>query len=195
MADRGVTLRSYRGAFELERRIHRIDRFRIPVPYGVPLVALAYGVATASVVLVAGAVPVFGGLLAAIPWPIRLFFLPALGAHLLCRAGSDGRPAHEVLLARLMFLLSPKHLVGLGPDRRAAVRAVGELAIVPDETSAAYWPGTVVGPARVLLRQPARLTASGRRVEVRQLEDRPMLGGRVVVLPAGRRLVFGCGRC
>ena len=58
MADDRITLRSYRLAFELERRLQRIDRFRIPVPYGIPLIALAYGAAAALVVVVASGMPI-----------------------------------------------------------------------------------------------------------------------------------------
>ena len=55
-----ITLRSYRLAFEVERRLHRIDRFRVPVPYGIPLRGIAYGVVALMAVLWCRAVPVLG---------------------------------------------------------------------------------------------------------------------------------------
>lgn len=61
MADDKITLRSYRLAFELERRLHRIDRFRIPVPYGVPLAGLGYAAIIAIGLLVLSGVPVACG--------------------------------------------------------------------------------------------------------------------------------------
>ena len=55
-----LTIRSYRLAFALERRIHKIDRYRLPVPYGVPLRGLAYAVVVLAVVLALTALPVSG---------------------------------------------------------------------------------------------------------------------------------------
>ena len=37
-----IQLRSFRVCFQLERRLHRIDRFRLPFPYGLPLRGLGY---------------------------------------------------------------------------------------------------------------------------------------------------------
>jgi hypothetical protein len=51
MDDGRIRLRSYRLAFALERRIHRIDTFRIPLPYGLPLAALGWAAGAAVLVL------------------------------------------------------------------------------------------------------------------------------------------------
>jgi len=38
MADQQtLQIRSFRVVFDLERRLHKIDRWRIPLPYGVPV--------------------------------------------------------------------------------------------------------------------------------------------------------------
>src|SRR3954451_20587514 len=95
-----LTLRWYRLAFQLERRLHRIDRFRIPVPYGIPLAGLGYGAAAAVTVLAASSLPLVGASLSLLPWPLRLPLLPAAAAHALCRTWADGRPAYEALVAR-----------------------------------------------------------------------------------------------
>jgi hypothetical protein len=190
MDDGKLTLRSYRLAFQLERRLHRVDRFRIPVPYGIPLTALAYAAATFMLVLALGPVPVAGPLLAALPLPIRWVLLPGLGAHLLCRTRSDGRPAHEALAAWLVFRLGPRHLVALGHVQRVQHYELDLIAVATDERTASYPPGQVPGPATVLLRQPARLTVSRGDARLRQLEDRPMSRPRQLDLAAGQRLVI-----
>src|SRR4051794_40781458 len=94
-----ITLRSYRLAFELERRLHRIDRFRIPVPYGIPLVGLAYATALAAVVIILSGTPVIGAMIGLLPWPLRLIVLPGLATRALCHTRADGRPAHEAIAA------------------------------------------------------------------------------------------------
>ena len=52
--DQTVTIRSYRLAFALERRIFRIERYRLPLPYGLPLRGLAYAALALALVLLAG---------------------------------------------------------------------------------------------------------------------------------------------
>src|SRR6266496_1474813 len=104
-----LTLRSYRLAFDLERRIHRIDRFRIPVPYGIPLAGLGYALAVATLVAVADGVPIMGAVVGLLPLPLRFIALPVVSAHVLCRTRSDGRPAHEALIARLVRRARASH--------------------------------------------------------------------------------------
>src|SRR4051794_3780738 len=189
MDDRRLTLRSYRLAFELERRIHRIDRFRIPLPYGLPLVALGYGAGALAVVLLAQSLPVAGGVLSLVPLPFRLILIPAGAAHLLCRTGADGRPAHEALAARAAFALGPRHLVGLERAPRCSPPDGAEVVVVADESGSEYRAGVVHGPVRMLLRQPARLTARPGRAELTPLGDRPMFRPREVHLAEGEQLV------
>jgi hypothetical protein len=188
MAETRVTLRSFRLAFELERRIHRIDRFRIPVPYGLPLAGLGYGTAVALIVLFASHLPALGAVLALLPWPVRLLLLPGVVAHLLCRPAGDGRPVHEALVARATRAVQPRALVGLRAVPRARPHELGTLTIVADERAPWYRRGHVTGPAVVMLRQPARLVVGSRTAVVRQLTDRPMMEPREVVLHAGERL-------
>src|SRR4051812_11298342 len=183
-----ITLRSYRLAFQLERRLHRIDRFRIPVPYGVPLVGLAYGAAAAVGVVVLSGLPVAGELADRLPWPMRLILVPALVAHLLCRTRDDGRPTHDALVARLLFLVRARHYVGLEPVRHTRLQHLADVTFASDERCPFYRKGRVLGPAHVLLRQPARAAVRGQTVELQQLEDRPMLTARQLVLGDGQEL-------
>jgi hypothetical protein len=194
MSDNKVTLRSYRLAFELERRLHRIDRFRIPVPYGIPLVALAYAAAVAIGLVVIGSLPLVGALLGVLPWPVRLILLPGVITRALCHRRADGRPAHEAIVACMMFLLRPRRLVGL---ERAPTRDVdlGVVAVAPDERSAGYRAGVVRGTGAVLLRCPARLELQGRVLRLDEIEDPPLSEPQEFALSSGMRLeVSRCGR-
>src|SRR3954452_14245705 len=138
MADDRITLRSYRLAFELERRLQRVDRFRIPVPYGIPLVALGYAAAAVIVGMVSSVLPVTGLAIGLLPWPMRVIMLPSLAAHLLCRMRSDGRRAHEAAAARLLFLVRPHRLVGLQRSRSAGRQRLDDVVIAPDGAGPGY---------------------------------------------------------
>src|SRR5947208_421942 len=112
MDDERLSIRSYRLCFALERRIHRIDRWRIPVPYGVPLRGIAYAaVAFAGVVVLSG-LPVACELLGALHPALRLVILPAGVAYLACRLRVDGRPAHAAALAWVRYAIEPSWVVG-----------------------------------------------------------------------------------
>lgn len=189
-----VTLRSYRAAFEMERRLHRIDRFRIPVPYGIPLVAVGYAAAVMLALVIAARLPVTGLLLGALPWPVRLILLPGLATRALCRRGADGRLGHEVALAYMSFKFGAKQLVGL--ERAPVVDAeLGEVAVVADERSSRYLAGVVRGPCTALLRCPARLELRGRVVALEPVEGAALREPQEVQLPAGTRLeVAACAR-
>jgi TcpE family len=187
MSDNKLILRSYRLAFEVERRIHRVDRFRIPVPYGIPLVALGYWAVVMMVFLVAGALPVLGALLAALPWPLRLILLPGLVTRALSHKRADGRPAHEAIIAYLAFLLSTKHLVGLAATQRED-GDLEALAVAGDEHGGRWPRGVVRGPCTVLLRRPARVEVRARVVSVVPLAGDELREPQEVALPAGSRM-------
>jgi hypothetical protein len=196
MSDNTLTLRSYRLAFEVERRLHRIDRFRIPVPYGIPLVALGYWAVVMVAFLLAGTLPVTGSVLAALPWPVRLILLPGLVTRALCHQRADGRPAHEAIAAYVAFLAAPKHLVGLAPVAWDDPVLLGQVAVAPDEHAELCPRGVVRGPCVVVLRRPARLEVRGRGATLTPLEGGDALvRPQEVELPAGARMeVVPCER-
>lgn len=193
MADDKITLRSYRLAFELERRLHRIDRFRIPVPYGVPLAGLAYAVIIAIGLLVASRLPLVGALVDALPWPLRLVVLPGLATRALCHRRADGRPAHEAIVAAVAFALSAKRLVGLEP-RPPQHLGVDAIPIAGDERSPNFVAGSVIGPAVVLLRRPAAIEMRGSHVRLCPLGDGNLSRPRELHLERGARLTVECAR-
>jgi hypothetical protein len=194
MSDNKVTLRSYRLAFELERRLHRIDRFRIPVPYGIPLVALAYAAAVAVALVIAGSLPLAGAVLGVLPWPVRLILLPGVITRALCHRRADGRPAHEASIAYMMFLLGPRRLVGLERAPSGNID-LGVVAVASDERSGGYRAGVVRGPGSVLLRCPARLELRGRVLRLAGADDTLLSEPQEVALSSGMRLeIAPCGR-
>lgn len=189
MEDGQFQVRSFRVVFELERRIHRIDRWRIPVPHGIPLHGLAYAACALLLVVLLSGVPLVGDSLALLAPPLRLVILPVGVAYVLTRWRMDGRLAHATALAWLRQATDPSRLSGF---RSAAalgrVVSLGELALVPDERCARYRRAAVVGPARLVLRYPARARTRARGLHVRQASRDPMLRGRALELGAGQRL-------
>jgi hypothetical protein len=188
MDDGRVRLRSYRLAFELERRIHRIDTFRIPLPYGLPLTALGWSAAALMAIVMLSGLPVIGQLLGLAPWPLRMVFLPGLAAHLLCRVTGDSRPVHETLIARAAYASRSHHRIGLQPVRSARTH-LGVVPWVPDERADSYRPGVVRGPVSVALRQPGRVELATTTARLTPLEDRPLTTPQQLCLREGQRLV------
>jgi hypothetical protein len=183
-----LRIRSYRLCFELERRIHKVDRWRIPVPYGVPLRGIAYGLAALVAVLWLQRLPAAGELLRLLHPALRLVVLPVALAYLLCRVRVDGRTAHGAGLAWLRFRLGPRRLSSLRAAPRGGTVRLDGIAMAADETADRYRPGLIEGPCELTLRYPARATARRRTLELRQAGDRPLWRGKRLRLAAGQRL-------
>ena len=97
--DAKLEIRSFRVVFQLERRLHRIQHWKLPLPYGLPLRGLAYGALVLLAIVALGRVPVLGELVRLMPPPVRFLLAPVGAGFLLARARVDGRPAHRFLLA------------------------------------------------------------------------------------------------
>jgi hypothetical protein len=188
-----LTIHSFRVVFRLERRIHKIDRWRIPVPYGIPLRGLAYWAVALVATIVLGRIPVGRELTGILPTPIRLVIVPVALAHVLTRVEIDGRPAHAALAARARLELSPSRIAALRavPAPGATVR-LGDVTFVPDERSPRFRGAVIEGPATVLLRYPPFGWVRGNRrptLHVSQLPGPPLFIGKQVRLGAGQRMV------
>jgi hypothetical protein len=206
---RGVPVRSYRDVVDVvERRIFRIDRWRLPTPHGVSVRALAYAGACLAGVAVASGLPGVGRLLALLPGSVRYLALPALGGWALSTLSIDGRPPHHALLAAVRHRLGARTIAGL-----RGVPAVGSefapltaIQIAPAGDEGRYRAGRIRGPATITLRYPAELTvergglriagdrgsglAGARRIRVRALPGRPLVAGREVGVPESGEVVF-----
>jgi hypothetical protein len=106
-----LEIRSYRAVFDLERRIYRVDRLRLN-PGGVPVRGVVYCLAILAVLALAGALPLLGTVVRALPWFLRDLLLPAGGAALLTVIRVEGRPFHLAAGALLRHLCGPHQLAG-----------------------------------------------------------------------------------
>ena len=191
MAQDAITVRSFRVCFDLERRIHRIDRWRLPVPYGLPVRSIGYWACALFGVLLLSRVPVVGDVLGALPAPLRLVILPAGAAYLLTQLRVDGRPAHSAGLSLLRHRLSARELVAFRPAPNTREVRLADVRIARDEGAARYQRAVIVGPATVTLRYPARARRRGRGLRVEQTGMRPLWRGKRVALRPGQRLELG----
>jgi hypothetical protein len=187
--DQRLEVRSFRAVFDLERRIHQIDRWRIPLPYGLPLRSLGYALAALVVVLVTASLPFVGNIVAALPAPVRLVLLPAGAAYLLTRVSVDGRSAHVAGMRWVRSALRGRRFAGFRPCPATRVVRLDDLTLVHDESSGELRRGHLDGPAEVVLRYPLRIRPRGSTVYVAQTARVPSFNGRRVLLKSGQRLV------
>jgi hypothetical protein len=190
--DRGsVTIRSYRVCFKLERRIHKIDRWRLPVPFGVPLRGVGYAAAVLGVVLILGRLPGIGEAAGAIHPAIRFLVIPVTCAYLLCMWEIDGRPAHAGLIGWARYFGGPRRLAAFRPvPRPEPVVRMGEIAFAPDESGPRLRRGAVRGPSTAVLRYPYRGRPAGRTLYVVHQPGPAQWRGKQVALREGERIVF-----
>jgi hypothetical protein len=188
----GLTIRSFRLVFELERRIHKVDRWQIPVPYGIPLRGLAYWAVVLVTTIVLGRIPLMGELIGTLPTPLRFVILPVGVAYVVTRVQMDGRAAHTTLAAWARLALSPSRVAAFSrvPCVGAVVR-LGDATFVPDERSTRFRGAVIEGPATVLLRYPAYgwIRRRGRTLHMRQVPGPALFVGKQVRLCAGQRMV------
>ena len=188
--DEAILIRSFRVVFELERRIHRVDRFRVPLPYGLPLRSIGYAAVALLLVLVLRQLPGVGSLVDALPAPARFVLVPIALAYALTQLRIDGRPAHAAGMALLRFALAPRRVAGCRARRTELTCRLGDVALAPDESAARYRRSRIEGPATVLLRYPAHARRRGRTLELRSAGERPMWSGKRIALRGGQELRF-----
>lgn len=203
---RRADVRSYRAVIDsVERRIFRVDRWRIPKPDGLSVRAIVYAIASFVALLAAGRLPLVGQILGLLPPSVRFVALPVLGGWGLSAWSPDGRAPHHALLSALRFVPAPKHLAGLRPcpPLGAELAAVAEVCVAAGIDGPRYRPGRIAGPASVTLRYPARIEPRGapRRLRsdpaaaaghARRLVVAPV-GGAVRALPRGQTITVAAG--
>lgn len=183
-----VAVRSYRGVVdEVERRIFRLDRWRLPTPHGVPVRGVGYALGCLLVLLLASGLPLVGPLLGLLPDSLRLLALPALGGWAMASLRIDGRPPHRMLFAAARYLASPRTLSGLRrcPPAGAELAPVEALEIAAVGDGPTLRAGRVRGPARLTLRYPARARAEGGRGSDRDAGARLAAARRLTLSAAG----------
>jgi len=189
----GITVRSFRVVFDLERRIHKVDRWRLPVPYGVPVRGIAYFALCLAAIVAFGALPILGGGVGLLSAPLRFVIVPVGAACAVAWVRIDGRPGHAAIGSWARFKLAPQRLAAFRPVPAVGqVERIGDLTFVPDERFARYRAAVIEGPSVVLLRYPPRGWVAGREkatLHVRQLPGPPLFAGKQVRLKPGQRMV------
>lgn len=209
MEAKGVSVRSYRDVVDVvERRIFRIDRWRLPTPHGVSIRAVAYAGVCFVVVLAAGSLPGAGELLALLPASLRYLALPALGGWAFASLSVDGRPPHHALLGVVRWRARSRTLAGLRPTPAVGTttRSLATVQVAPSGDEPRYRAGRVRGPATITLRYPAELAvergghrvagdlgsaiAGAKRIRVRGLAGRPLARASQLRVAEGAEVVF-----
>jgi hypothetical protein len=193
-----MEIRSYRAVFDLERRIYRIDRLRLN-PGGIPVRGLIYCLAILAGLALAGALPLLGTAVRALPWYLRDLLLPAGGAALLTMIRVEGRPFHLAAAALVRHALGPRQLAGLRPSASPAVWRPEELLMLPDGSDPRLRGLRYTGPGAVLVRVAHERSTRGSGI-LGRLARRPHVGlreparerrpaaGQVIALARGARL-------
>src|SRR3954470_23304977 len=180
MEDSGmVVIRSFRLVFDRGyRRLFKIDRYRLPFAYGLPILGILYAVLVALALVVADKLPITAPALAALPPPIHWVAIPVGLSMVMLHWRPDGLKPHAALWAWVDAALTVRELSCWQPaERDADALDLGEIACAPDGREPRYRPGIVRGPARVVLRYPSRGWQRGRRLHVEQTSDEPLFVG------------------
>lgn len=187
---RTVTIRSFRNCFKLERRIHKIDRWQIPLPFGIPVRSIGYALGALLALLVLAALPGIGVAVRAMGIEVRVVVLPLAIAWLMTNWQIDGRPAHATLRSLVKMRARPARIAAWRPAPAPGVVTLGDITAASDERRAQWRPAVIEGPALVLVRYP--FTARRRRsaLELTAQPGPPQWRGKEIRIAAGRKVVI-----
>lgn len=184
-----VRIRSFRIVFALERRLFKIDRFRLPFAYGLPLRSLAYAAAAVVVAAAAGKVPVVGAAVGAIPPPLRFVIAPVLVAAALTRLRVDGLPAHKAARLWLTHTITSPATVGFKPVRTPGVDAISEpLVFVPDERAPSLRAAELRDVRELAVHVPALAAIDGQTLRLTRAPGPALRAPKRVRVAAGGRV-------
>lgn len=191
-----MDVRSYRGVFELERRVYRIDTVRLN-PGGVPIRGIAYAATLIVVALLADRLAPVRLVLGPLPWPVRYLGLPILVAALATIARIEGRPFHLAAWALAAHRVGPRHMARLGRVPAPGMRwRPGPVVLIPDGSDGRLRRLRYRGPGAVLVccaHERAdwphpRWWGAGRRADITVHPDG---AGRPLARPAALELAAG----
>ena len=186
----GLEIRSFGVVFRLERRLHRIDRWRLPLPHGLPVSGLLYGLGALVALVAAAPLPLVGAALGLLPAPVRWVLLPGAVGLALARLRWDGRPAHHALAAWGRFRLGPRYLSAFRPVRApgTVLRVLEPITLVTDGPGPRLRRARVGGPGAVVLTYPARAEVRGSSLHLTAAGSEPLRRPRRIRLSAGQEL-------
>jgi hypothetical protein len=185
--DDQVFLRSYRRVFRIERRLYRIEDWRLPLPGGVPLRALAYFCVAELCILILAQLPGTGHLLSLLPVEWRYGIVPIGCAMAGWWASPDGRPAHRFAATWLRAQLRRRRRRTGRPVRPEGERLelASDLAVRSSAPGRRLVRARVRGPARLVLSEPlalrSRRSLRGRRLELRPPSAQGEIVGRLAL--------------
>jgi hypothetical protein len=182
-----IPIRSYSVCFQLERRIHKIDRWRVPLSYGVPLAAVGWAAGVLLATLVLARLPILGAVLGALHPALRLVILPVAAAAFLSRWRIDGRRPLPAAVAYVRWRATPRHLAGFRAQPQRL--ELGTVTFAGDGRGARLRDAVIRGPARVVLRYPAALKQRGARLHVTAHQGEPQWRGKEITIQPGQRVV------
>lgn len=188
--DRTITIRSFRNCFKLERRIHKVDRWQIPLPFGIPVRSIGYALGAELVLLMLAALPGIGQILHAMGVEVRVVVLPLAIAWLMSSWQIDGRPAHATLRSLVKMRAQPRRLAAWRAAPAPGPVSLGEITIASDERVARWRRAVIEGPARVLFRYPFDVRRRRGVLEVTPEAGPPQWRGKEIAIGRGGRLVI-----
>jgi hypothetical protein len=189
-----LAIRSFRVVFALERRLFKVDRFRLPLAYGVPVRGIVYAAGVLLAVVLAGRLPLLGALVGLIPPPFRYVALPVALAALMVRVRVDGLPAHHAVRLWVAHRVLPRRTLGFAADRTPPVLRIGEpVVLVPDGREPALRAGVLHGAGRVALRVPVRGEQTTDTLALTQTAPGSLRRTRTLRIPHGGRVVLRPG--
>lgn len=144
-----IQIESYRAVFDLERRIYRIDRFKLN-PTGVPVRGVVYFLAVLACLLAAARLPVLGAAVTLVPWYLRYVALPGGVAAIAAVVRLEGRPFHLSARALARHALEGRDCVGLTRCTSIERRwRMDELVLLVDGSDSRLRRMRYVGPGTV----------------------------------------------
>ncbi len=199
-SDRRVVIRSYALVFRMQRKLFKVDRWRLPLPGGLEVRSIVYAIVVLLIELIVSRLALIGPVTNKLPTPLHWVILPGVVVFVLVKLEVEGRPPHRVIASLVGWWVGPKYFIGLCPAVAPGVRVpIQTLYLTPDWRGSRYRPAEIDGPTTIVCRYPAnariQLDRHGEpRGEAMYLSDpsyeRLALEGNTVEIPAGKRLVI-----
>lgn len=198
--DRRVLVRSYALVFRTQRKLFKIDRWRLPLPGGLEIRAIVYAIVVLLADLVISRLVLIGPITNKLPAPLHWAILPGLVVFGLVKLEVEGRPPHRVIASVLGWWVRPKYFIGLSHAAPPGTRApIQTFCVTPDWRASHYRSAEIHGPTTVVCRYPVtaylKVDKHGKRVgDAMYLADpnykQLALEDNVIEVPDGKRLIL-----